>query len=101
MARGVRLEVRAYACSVEDAFNLAVHKMRLLVANDLDFLVVPHAAVMDSFRQGHEMLRSHVRVKHITRELSIDEVRGRTSSRAWLEPSHAWLEAGSRCRYVP
>jgi hypothetical protein len=95
MARGVRLEIRAYARSVEDAFNLAVHKMRLLVAKDLDFLVVPHTAVMESFRQGCHMLRSHVRVRHIKRELSSDEVRGRPPVvHNWKVPScsHTWLD---------
>ena len=80
MARGVRLEIRVYARSVEDAFNLAVHKMRLIVANDLDFLVVPHRALMESFHRGREMLRSHVRVKHISRELNADEVRRRSQT---------------------
>lgn len=74
MSRGFRLEVQVNALDMETAFNLAIHKMRTLLAHELDIITVRLAEYIEGAQAALDQCRAHVHTKHINRTLTPEQV---------------------------
>ena len=79
MSRGLRLEVSVNAECLEDAFNLGVHKLRELVAQDLEVLVVPLKDFIAQADQALRWCRGQVRFHHMVENNKLDAAEVRSS----------------------
>ena len=75
LAQGLRLEVTVAALSLAEAFNLAVHKMRHLLAYELEIIAVPNEHYAEISSEALQLCRRRVSSKHVKKGLSVQEVR--------------------------
>ena len=92
LARGLRLEITVAALSLEQAFNLAVHKMRRLLACELEVIAVRNEEYAKVSSEALRQCKLRVPQKKANKALTVEQVRLHATFTC-LCTGHAWLHA--------